>query len=487
MTINDELKRLRAEAKELRQRNGVVERAWEAQKEKNERLEEEVKAAKEEAARHRDRAAELERENASLKSRLGMVEETAKNLAGMIFKPHRRKPSAGSGRRRGAQPGHTGHGRKKPGTIDRELRVFLTHCHRCGNPLGRTGSHDTRVVEDIPDQHTVMTRYEIERQWCTSCHEEVRAVPPGTIPGMRLGLNAVVMILALKYRLRTPLERIAEILQSRYGLGITSGGIQDMLHHMNTRFQPQYQEILQSIRNAPVKHADETSFRIDGINAWCWLFAIPDAALYTIEETRGKDVPAQILGANPTGVLVRDDYAAYDNLPMEQQSCWAHLLRVSHDAAARDGASGEVQDLHQELTRLHTDVHALTETEFNLPNRQEQFAMHCAILDVIIARAYAHDDTRAVQTRIANQRENLLTALLHEHVPLTNNHAERLIRPMVVTRKISGGPRSNEGAATHAVNMSIMQTLSLQGKAFFQGIKDILSATDPRYALGKTE
>jgi hypothetical protein len=487
MTIPDEIKRLRAEAKELRQRNGVVERAWKSQKEKNEQLEQELKAQRQKMRELEGSNRALEEENRALKTRLGIAEERAKKMAGMLFKASHRRPGNPSGKGRGAQPGHRGHGRKKPERIDRLLRAFLTHCHRCGNPLRRSEAHDTRTVEDIPEQHTVVTQYEIERQWCTTCHEEVRAVPPGTIPGMRLGLNAVVMILALKYRLRTPLERIAEILQSRYGLEVTAGGIQEILHHMSTRFQPQYEEILQSIRNAPVKHADETSFRIDGVNAWCWLFATHDAALYTIEETRGKDVPAQILGANPTGVLVRDDYAGYGSLPMEQQSCWAHLLRVSHDAAAREGASQEVHNLHDALTRMYADLHALTETPFKRSERERQFRNYCRVLDAIIANEYDHDDTRAVQTRIANQRENLLTALLHENVPLTNNHAERMIRPMVVIRKISGGSRSNNGAATHAINMTIMQTLSLRGKAFFHGVKEILAATGPRYALGNSE
>ena len=47
-------------------------------------------------------------------------------------------------------------------------------------------------------------------------------------------------------------------------------------------------------------------------------------------------------------------------------------------------------------------------------------------------------------------------------MPLTNNLAERGVRPMVITRKISGGSRSRQGAKTHAVNMSIFQTLRTQ-------------------------
>ncbi len=91
---------------------------------------------------------------------------------------------------------------------------------------------------------------------------------------------------------------------------------------------------------------------------------------------------------------------------------------------------------------------------------------------------------KAIQTRITNQNTNLITALLHENATLTNNHAERMIRPMVIIRKISGGSRSDRGAATHAVNMSVMQTLALKGKDFFSGVTEILHAGSKRYALG---
>ena len=76
-------------------------------------------------------------------------------------------------------------------------------------------------------------------------------------------------------------------------------------------------------------------------------------------------------------------------------------------------------------------------------------------------REYLSKDAQAVQTRIKNQDKNLLTALRHADVPLTNNHAERQIRPLAVMRKISGGSRSSKGAATHAVNLSVVQTLVL--------------------------
>lgn len=74
-----------------------------------------------------------------------------------------------------------------------------------------------------------------------------------------------------------------------------------------------------------------------------------------------------------------------------------------------------------------------------------------------------------------NQGANLIVALKYDCAPLTNNHAERQIRPMVATRKISGGSRSPQGATAHAVNMSIAQTLLLEGRAFFSGMRQLLN------------
>jgi hypothetical protein len=53
---------------------------------------------------------------------------------------------------------------------------------------------------------------------------------------------------------------------------------------------------------------------------------------------------------------------------------------------------------------------------------------------------------------------------------------------MVVTRKISGGSQSDGGAKTHAVHMSIVQTLALRGTDFFERITAILVAGNRGYA-----
>lgn len=447
-----------------------------------------MKASETENRKLRQEIKQLKGENESLTEKLSSTTAHKDKLAGMIFKTNAPPSGKGTGRKRGAQPGHKGHYRKQPKHIDREVNVYLTNCPTCDDELSQSNAVDDRLVEDVPIPQIIVTLYHIQRQWCGRCQKEVSAIPPGTIPGFRFGLNLLLVIFTLKYRLRTPLARIKEFLNHHYGFKVTEGGIQGILHRLNTRFHPQYQHILKEIRRTKVKHADETSWRIEGQNAWVWLFATQKAAYYTIEETRGKGVPERVLhGSAPNSVLVRDEYAVYRKQPMAQQSCWTHTLRVSRDCSRRPDASAEITALHAELKDMFAEVEAVTSRPFMAAERRGAFVRLQEQLTGIEARSYASRDSQAVQTRIKNQHANLLTAVLHEDVPLTNNHAERNIRPMVVTRKISGGSRSPQGAATHAVNMSVLQTIILKGKPLTAELRKLLTLPEHRYALVKTE
>ena len=159
--------------------------------------------------------------------------------------------------------------------------------------------------------------------------------------------------------------------------------------------------------------------------------------------------------ANPNSVLVRDDYAAYEKLPLKHQSCLSHLLRKSHELSNYEHASKEAKELHHELKIIFFELKEIIERSFNQQEREKLYKVYLKKIQNIQQRKYLHPDVKQVQTRIINQGANLITALKYDEVPLTNNHAEKQIRSIVITRKISGGSQSNEGAETHAFNMSI--------------------------------
>ena len=64
---------------------------------------------------------------------------------------------------------------------------------------------------------------------------------------------------------------------------------------------------------------------------------------------------------------------------------------------------------------------------------------------------------------MSKYRDSLFTFLDRPEVPFENNFAERQIRPAVILRKNSQSNRSEKGAATQAVLMSVYRTLKLRG------------------------
>ena len=72
-------------------------------------------------------------------------------------------------------------------------------------------------------------------------------------------------------------------------------------------------------------------------------------------------------------------------------------------------------------------------------------------------------DTRRLTKRLRRYAEYIFTFLDHSYVTADNNFGERQIRPAVILRKNSQSNRSDRGAATQAVLMSVYRTLRLRG------------------------
>lgn len=76
--------------------------------------------------------------------------------------------------------------------------------------------------------------------------------------------------------------------------------------------------------------------------------------------------------------------------------------------------------------------------------------------------------------RLERYKNEMFTFLYHPGVPYHNNHAEQLIHPSVLLRKITFGCRSEKGVENHNVLMSILQTAKLNRGEPIPLIKKIL-------------
>ena len=221
----------------------------------------------------------------------------------------------------------------------------------------------------------------------------------------------------------------------------------------------------------PVVHADETGWREDGHNGYVWTFSTPTER-YFLRRGRGKAVVDEVLGDQFAGVLVSDFYAAYHHYDGPKQRCWAHLLRDIHDLRALypdddrddDRLAQWADAIHQLYRQATAFTHPSEQQRPEQQRRTAQLALEQRLL--ALCRTY-QDDPSAAPTRLCRRMDNHIKELFlfvaEPEVPPDNNAAERSLRPVVISRKISGGTRSAAGTNTKMTLASIFGTWRVQG------------------------
>ena len=164
------------------------------------------------------------------------------------------------------------------------------------------------------------------------------------------------------------------------------------------------------------------------------------------------------------GVLITDFRAAYDSVDAaDRQKCLPHLLRELEKVDLRND-SAEWQAFAKKLRRLLRDgIRLRKRTDFVPGKFQTRVDRLNARLAKLAGEEPIDGDTRRLTKRLRKYAEFLFTFLDYPNVPHDNNFGERQIRPAVILRKNSQSNRSDRGAATQAVLMSVYRTLKLRG------------------------
>ncbi len=239
---------------------------------------------------------------------------------------------------------------------------------------------------------------------------------------------------------------------------------------------------LEQYRQAPVRHADETSWRNDGRSGYAWLFATPTLCLFLFRPSRSARGVKEVLGQTKLeGTLVVDRYVGYNRVPCARQYCYAHLLREVEDLAQEFPDSPEVPAFTVTLLPLlwaamHLHSQPLSDEQYY----KEALEIQQQILEVSEQPAQ-HLGVRQIQDIFRDNRHRLYHWVQDRRVPAHNNGAERELRPTVIARKTSFGSQSDAGAKTREILMSLVRTLSLRvadPQTHFKSVLDQL-ASDP--------
>ena len=362
------------------------------------------------------------------------------------------------------KPRSRGFGRLRMEPTDR-VEHSLEVCPDCGTPLDGGWTHRTREVIDIPESTPRVTEHVVIARNCPVCSK--RRLPRLELAGVtlgrqRLGINLMSLVLTLRERARLPIGTIQWYLRTVHGLELSTGGIVRVIHSASEAARRSVAEVMRRIRASPVVFADETGWRLDGVNGFVWTFSTPDER-YFVRRNHSGQVVDEVLGDEFGGVLVSDFYAAYNHYPGLKQRCWAHLLRDIHDLRVMhpddEGMalwSSAVEDVYSEAR------------EFSHADARKRSAAQRRLEHKLLALCRPHvDDASAVQRQLCRRIERFIKELFvfvaEPHVPSDNNAAERSQRHLVVSRKISGGTRSIRGTESKTTLASLFGAWHAQG------------------------
>jgi hypothetical protein len=361
-----------------------------------------------------------------------------------------------SSKQGGAKLGHKGSGRKrhKLDEVD-EVREFLSEevCPECQCSMKEKDFRE-RSVLDINPVQVLKVLYRVQRRECSGCKRIVTGKADGVLPRFMYSNQLLTEIIDSHYLQGIPLGRVCARWKLNYGSVI------EALHRIAGMFEPVMKELKQIYRESFVRHADETSWRTDGKNGYCWLFASDLVSLHLYRNTRSSKVVEEVFGKEElSGYLIVDRYAAYNRVGCKVQYCYAHLLRDMKELQSEFVDEKEVETYAQEMIGLLSRAMRLQSSK---PIDEEYYQESKQIKEEIFKASNSESHHLAIkrwQDFFILEKERLYHWVEDRRVACENNRAERELRPTVIARKVSHGSQAEEGAKTREILMSVMQTL----------------------------
>ena len=377
----------------------------------------------------------------------------------------------------GAEPGHEGHSRVVSDDPDAVVEHRPEACACCDGLLSRDLCAEIASVSErieLPAVAPVVTQHRPLAVRCPRCGTRVIAPAPEAVRGTPFGPRLHAVATYLKTFQALSYERLQAALSDLFGLTLSQGGLMNLLRRAQDRFRPGRDAAIATLRKAEVVACDETGVRIEGSNAYHWLFHSADAVVHTASPTRGAVVVHEMMDGHRPAVWISDRYTAQQGHADEHQTCLAHLARdVAYAVEASDDpVPWRLQLWLQRVFALAGRVTDLAAATLSAKRRSLDRQ-----LGAILATSSRCDLSRDLQAKISRARDQLLVFLAYPgKVEPTNNGSERLLRPAVVQRKVTNGYRAMWAAEGEAAIRTVVDTARLTGSSPFGAILKTIGA-----------
>ena len=214
-----------------------------------------------------------------------------------------REPSS---KKTGGQKGHPGTTLRRTETPDATVDHYPEACAACGEPLtaAMATGHVARQVFDLPEPTPlIVTEHRAHGCRCVTCGTRTRAAfPQGVSAPVQYGERISAFVLYLLHYQLLPEQRLAALMADLFGVKLVTATIARISQDCAHRFMGFADAVRDHVAATPVKHLDETGFRIVGKTQWLHIASTVWLTFYRVSGKRGS------LLAKVTGIVVHDHW-----------------------------------------------------------------------------------------------------------------------------------------------------------------------------------
>jgi len=381
-----------------------------------------------------------------------------------------------TGRTRGAQRGHAGKTRKllPQAEVDEVVEHRPAVCRCCNSLLDQQdavvcGRHQ---VAELPQRAVRISEHRSYSCRCGKCGAQTRSLIPHHVMASGIGERLCGAIGLLGAWVKGSKRAVAEVLGEVLGCPIALGSISAREAELAEALAEPYGRLVSKMAAAPLKHVDETGWKLAGRSCWLFVAAAARAAVFAIEKTRTYPALRRFLGGKIQGIFCTDRLGIYDRLPQRSRGlCWAHIKRDFVALQERGGRSGGIGEVGLRICR---DVFALWRDFKQRRMTRRVMRRRLAPLRGEMKKLLEEGGRCGIKRtcgfcRALLKREKALWRFATtKGLEPTNNLAERMLRPAVIWRKKSFGSVSPGGCRYASRMLSVIQTLRLRRQSVLE-------------------
>ena len=360
-------------------------------------------------------------------------------------------------------------------------------CPECGEEMVCIGEEFVRSeLNIIPAQISVIDYYQ-KKYKCKSCEDdnlETSIVKPNLpVPVIKKSMasaGTIAYVIQQKYQLGTPLYRQEQYWKAQ-GIELNRTTLANWIIRSSKWITKLWERMMTVLQSENIIHADETVLRVlkrdgkqvDG-QSRCWVFCSGKdsehkMSLYLYHPTRSAKVVEEVLGGY-SGYLQTDGYSAYNAaINATRLGCWSHARRkwaecLPKGIEDKNSKAAQALELVEQIFAEDKRLEAMPEDEVyeqRLKHVKPLLERYWELLGSISAVGGSNLD-KAVNYSLNNKKE-LETFLLDGRLELTNNRAERAVKPFVMGRKNWLFSDTNKGADASMLWYSVIESAKLNG------------------------